>query len=1520
MNSLIKKINPKNCSYYLAAYLIPVLILLGINTTSDGLLSFRGILLIPLSSVSFLFFLLHTGLFPTSSRLLALSFSCAYGLTSFCLATSTSGENLLLYILLPLLFLSLDAFLKKGSFLPITLIFCLLLCIEPLTGCILFFYLAGYIIIIPQCTLGKRIADLLHMFLLFFFALGLSAAFSLPQLHDFFTSVSNNSYSGFSINYPWSNLLARFLPGSVLSFAFSSGRGMDLYCGLLSFVGLILYFFNNTIPFKKRMRTLLYVLLVLLTLQTTPLQYLIELCSVTDTAYLYYSFFFIFLVLILSYEAMGSLSEYHTKNLVGGLLVALLMIFTALIGSMHNYTSAALLLIGLFLAFYIILLPFIKKGWYPPTKRILCFVFLTELSFNALFCSNTKLIPSTVSLEDSFALSALFENENPSDAATSSIPNEDGYHTFYENSAANEVYGTLNSVNQYVSFTADEETAYDPYKTLDFFEEFNLKCRKLGVTTDILKTSDALISFDASDLYEITDATNKIYNFHSHYKALSYDHIIVPYTIEFPSPGIYLVYDNISGNLMRFDITKDSLTSKGYLSFTPSEYIFLNFRLNIYSFDEKSFQAVPDLLIDYMSANNSYSSVTYLIYFAITCICVLLLLALTVNQHKKPLLNWFSSQKEAVMNWRFYEKAVHWFQENFVYLIAFAVPLFLFVISMIIFSCEPFGNQSFLDEDGYPSVLAGSLGYYHNLKNGNSVLSMLMGYATNIYSPSNIVYTSLLLPFSSSAIPCVLLLSEAVLLGLCGFSMVYYLTHRLNGPKAFKKDFRLLVPAFLYALNAFMLAMHSYAYSWYLLFFILPLLILSVERLLYQKKWFGYTMLLALSIFTNTNIALYLCIFLVLYFFTCRFEGLRDFIRKGFRFAVFSLLAALCAVCNIITIFLGVTDSGYSAKDSIFPDFGFHGSYFEQWKKLMIFTPSGAVNTNDGGINLYMSLLCLVLLAVFLTNRHISLRRRLTYALPSAFLLFSFNEQILSYLWNGMHYQSNVPNRYVFLLVFLCSIMSFDALLVIRRQSAIKMFFICISVAVFLTLCQYVSKGNALFCYICSLALILLYLVLHLVLHLLCKNRPGCRRFYYPAMLLILFLELSANWFYTCSTFNLTSPIPYGDYEAQGEVNTALLADADSFSRFSTPATFCMNTGNFTATPNGTVFISTLSTYQQALNFLYGNYGGSNFIHSNYDSTPWGQSVAANRYISVPIFATQTLRDLAQYEYMGYANQCYLFKNPDALHLGFYVPMDLTFDLDLISAADFMNILTDNITGRSNTPLLTPCRLSVNTGENNSITFLDNDFKKISTSEADAILASPKTAASASNANSSLYLRIEFTPSKSGQVYLSLNEFICLGYYEAGTKASITIPYPNKTPDIYDEYLIYTFDDDIYHEFIKEVSKNQLENIMIDDNVITATSDYEKEGYTMLSLPYDENWKAYIDGKEVPVENALNSAVFVRTPAGEHEMKLVYDVTTYRICTWISFITTFIILLTYLFLRHRRTSVSSAGHTICGPN
>ena len=84
-------------------------------------------------------------------------------------------------------------------------------------------------------------------------------------------------------------------------------------------------------------------------------------------------------------------------------------------------------------------------------------------------------------------------------------------------------------------------------------------------------------------------------------------------------------------------------------------------------------------------------------------------------------------------------------------------------------------------------------------------------------------------------------------------------------------------------------------------------------------------------------------------------------------------------------------------------------------------------------------------------------------------------------------------------------------------------------------------------------------------------------------------------------------------------------------------------------------------------------------------------------------------------------------------------------------------------------------------------------------------------------------------------------------------------------------------DEAVCENLQKTLSKNQLKNISIKNDTITGTTNYEKDGYTMLSLAYDKGWSAYIDGKKVAVENPYDAGIYIKTPAGKHTLTLKFE-------------------------------------------
>ena len=102
--------------------------------------------------------------------------------------------------------------------------------------------------------------------------------------------------------------------------------------------------------------------------------------------------------------------------------------------------------------------------------------------------------------------------------------------------------------------------------------------------------------------------------------------------------------------------------------------------------------------------------------------------------------------------------------------------------------------------------------------------------------------------------------------------------------------------------------------------------------------------------------------------------------------------------------------------------------------------------------------------------------------------------------------------------------------------------------------------------------------------------------------------------------------------------------------------------------------------------------------------------------------------------------------------------------------------------------------------------------------------------------------------------------------------------YPNQTFYDWDEYYCYSFNNDFYQEYVDAVKANQVKNVTVNDNIITGESNYEKDGYTIFSVPYSDKWHAYIDGEEVDTYDLINANLIIKTPAGKHTIKLVYDI------------------------------------------
>ena len=81
-------------------------------------------------------------------------------------------------------------------------------------------------------------------------------------------------------------------------------------------------------------------------------------------------------------------------------------------------------------------------------------------------------------------------------------------------------------------------------------------------------------------------------------------------------------------------------------------------------------------------------------------------------------------------------------------------------------------------------------------------------------------------------------------------------------------------------------------------------------------------------------------------------------------------------------------------------------------------------------------------------------------------------------------------------------------------------------------------------------------------------------------------------------------------------------------------------------------------------------------------------------------------------------------------------------------------------------------------------------------------------------------------------------------------------------------------------------------------NILEYTSSTQHEGLAILSeVYYPYGWKAYIDGKRVPISRANWILRAIVVPAGEHQIKMVFDPDEVKICGTVTTVASALIML-----------------------
>lgn len=121
-----------------------------------------------------------------------------------------------------------------------------------------------------------------------------------------------------------------------------------------------------------------------------------------------------------------------------------------------------------------------------------------------------------------------------------------------------------------------------------------------------------------------------------------------------------------------------------------------------------------------------------------------------------------------------------------------------------------------------------------------------------------------------------------------------------------------------------------------------------------------------------------------------------------------------------------------------------------------------------------------------------------------------------------------------------------------------------------------------------------------------------------------------------------------------------------------------------------------------------------------------------------------------------------------------------------------------------------------------------------------------------------------------------------------GNQYSLTVTINNSRDEFYtkiDDSYIYYIDMELLSSVMGRLQENQLvidENYK-EDNISGTISTKKDDQLILTTIPYDEGWNVYVDGKKVEITEAADALIAFRIDdAGEHTVRFKYRSTPYK--------------------------------------
>ncbi len=783
------------------------------------------------------------------------------------------------------------------------------------------------------------------------------------------------------------------------------------------------------------------------------------------------------------------------------------------------------------------------------------------------------------------------------------------------------------------------------------------------------------------------------------------------------------------------------------------------------------------------------------------------------------------------------------------YLGAFGLPFIISLFICIRNGVYPFGENCILHIDMYHQYEPFFTEFMDKLKHGGSLMySFRLGLGSDFvsliayYLASPLNWFIILCP-SSHVIEFMTLLI-LLKIGLCGLTFAVYLKNHFG-----KTNAESIVFAAFYALSGYMAA-YSWDIMWLDVLVLAPLAVLGLEYLVKEGKCRLYCITLAAAVLANFYIAYMLCIFLIFWFFLLFFEETHSIKQKAAALGRFTLYSLLAGGMGAVLIFPEAAILGYSGSAGIsFPSQP--EWYFDLISMLARHCFGVKVYTGrDHWPNLYCGLAVGLFFMLYLQNRMISWKKKIKRAALVVFFWLGFANNILDFIWHGLHFPDSLPGRWSYLYIFLLLVTAYESFLNLKgnkwRDVVIGIFVsFAFLIAAALVTDSGMVTGTSLALTGCLVAGYGMLLLLWLIAN-------ADKRIFVRYMMLVLAVtELYANTDLTgFSTTSRTS------YTKNWESVKSLLAQVDEtdeelFYRVEEMERLTKNDAMIYGYSSSTIFSSLMNIGVSRFYRNMGMEGGKNF-YSCSGATPLMSALLSVKYVIADHPCEESpLRILAAED-----GQNYIYRNLYSMPLGFMMDVDFESRCLIQKGEPVANINRMAKTLGANADLLQPFGGRVDVKE---------DKTEITASK-DCYLYATYTDTSVTNITAASQERTrKFTKCDHGYI-------LDLGWCKAGEKIELT-----NTSNVSDfQVSVYGLNMEALQEAYEKLGEQTMVLDGFSDTVMEGHIQVKNAGNLVLSIPKEDGWRVFVDGKEIECKTFMDSLMKIPLIRGNHKITLRY--------------------------------------------